>query len=350
MAHRARAPRRRRAQRARARHLRPAPRLRRAAARPLAELEADALEAASAALEERPRAALEGAELRAPGRPALPRPVLRADRRRRRRRRAGRALPRRARAALRLPMRRGAGRAGGPAPRRHRARGAPELREAGAPEGDPVRERPRRACFDGEWTEVPVLDRGRMGEARAVAGPAIVAFARPRARAARAGRARSTPPARSCWSAGRERRARSRHAVGALERARRDRRGDGRGADPRRVLLEHQGAPRLLRRALRRRGPDGRPGRAHPRAPRRDARGGRGRDRRATRGRATCSPSTTPSRAARTCPTSRSSPPWRVGGRAARLRRHARPPLRRRRDEPGLDARRTRARSSRRGS
>ena len=53
--------------------------------------------------------------------------------------------------------------------------------------------------------------------------------------------------------------------------------------DPRRLLVEHQGAPRLLGRAVRRRRPDGRPGRAHPGPPRRDARGGRRRDASATR-------------------------------------------------------------------
>ena len=45
---------------------------------------------------------------------------------------------------------------------------------------------------------------------------------------------------------------------------------------------EHQGAPRLLDRALRRRRRDGHAGRAHPGAPRRDARRGRRRARRAT--------------------------------------------------------------------
>ena len=42
--------------------------------------------------------------------------------------------------------------------------------------------------------------------------------------------------------------------------------------DPLGVLREHQGAARLLDRALRRARPDDRPGRAHPRASRRDAR------------------------------------------------------------------------------
>ena len=42
--------------------------------------------------------------------------------------------------------------------------------------------------------------------------------------------------------------------------------------------------------------------------------------------------------------------PLDVDGEIARLRGHARAPLRRRRHAPGLDARRTRARSGRRGS
>ena len=72
---------------------------------------------------------------------------------------------------------------------------------------------------------------------------------------------------------------------------------------------QHQGAPRLLDRAVRRRRRDGHAGRAHPGAPRRDARRGRRRARpRPRRGRARGS-STTPTPAARTCPTSRSSRP-----------------------------------------
>ena len=63
-------------------------------------------------------------------------------------------------------------------------------------------------------------------------------------------------------------------AVGVRQRACRDRRGDGRRADPQQLLLEHQGAARLLVRAVRRRRAHGRAGRAHPRASRRDARRG----------------------------------------------------------------------------
>ena len=90
------------------------------------------------------------------------------------------------------------------------------------------------------------------------------------------------------------------------QRPARDRRGDGRRPDPLRVLREHQGAPRLLDRAVRRARADGRPGGAHPRPPRRDARRGRRGHRAATRRPTTSSSSTTRSPAARTCPTSRS--------------------------------------------
>ena len=51
----------------------------------------------------------------------------------------------------------------------------PELREPPAPDADPVRER-RDVCVDGDWTEVDVLDRARMGEGSTVEGPAIVEF------------------------------------------------------------------------------------------------------------------------------------------------------------------------------
>jgi N-methylhydantoinase A len=51
----------------------------------------------------------------------------------------------------------------------------PELEEPGGEEegaeGDP-----RQADFDGEWQEVPVFDRERMGEGSEVSGPAIVEF------------------------------------------------------------------------------------------------------------------------------------------------------------------------------
>ena len=112
----------------------------------------------------------------------------------------------------------------------------------------------------------------------------------------RAGARRSTTPARSSWSArdGAPRSTQRSHArpgraVGVRQRARRDRRGDGRRARPQQLLVEHQGAARLLVRAVRRDGRDGRPGRAHPGPPRRDARLGGGRARARPRARATSS-------------------------------------------------------------
>jgi N-methylhydantoinase A len=50
----------------------------------------------------------------------------------------------------------------------------PELEES-PPEGDAERER-READFGGEWIEVPILDRERMGKGSEVEGPAIVEF------------------------------------------------------------------------------------------------------------------------------------------------------------------------------
>ena len=52
----------------------------------------------------------------------------------------------------------------------------PALEEPEAGGGSPERDR-RQANFDGEWLEVPVLDRSTMGSGSRVQGPAIVAFA-----------------------------------------------------------------------------------------------------------------------------------------------------------------------------
>ena len=71
-------------------------------------------------------------------------------------------------------------------------------------------------------------------------------------------------------------------------RAARRVRGDGRRARALGALGQHQGAPRLLDRAVRRRRRDGHAGRAHPGAPRRDARRRRRRAR-ATTTRRACS-------------------------------------------------------------
>jgi N-methylhydantoinase A len=50
----------------------------------------------------------------------------------------------------------------------------PELEETSAEDG--AERDPRQANFDGEWQEVPVLDREKMGEGSEVSGPAIVEF------------------------------------------------------------------------------------------------------------------------------------------------------------------------------
>ena len=125
-------------------------------------------------------------------------------------------------------------------------------------------------------------------------------------RAARLGRPRRARPGtiRLERAAARAVSRRPRHPARRLGRPARGLRGDGRGADPRRALGEHQGAPRRLVRAVRPRRPDGDAGRAHPRAPRRDAGGGRGGRRRARTSPASPGCSTTPTAAARTCPTS----------------------------------------------
>ena len=112
-----------------------------------------------------------------------------------------------------------------------------------------------------------------------------------------------------------------------------DRRGDGRRPDPLRVLREHQGAARLLHRALRRARTDDRPGRAHPRPPRRDARRGRGRDAQRPRARRRLHPQR---------PVHGRDAPARHHARlahGARLRRVTRAPRRRRRRRAGQHAR-----------
>ena len=94
-------------------------------------------------------------------------------------------------------------------------------------------------------------------------------------------------------------------APGDARRAARRLRRDGRRAGALGPLGQHQGAPRRLDRAVRRRGPDGDAGRAHPGAPRRDAGGGGGRAATRTTRPATPGSSTTRSAAGPTCPTSR---------------------------------------------
>ena len=175
------------------------------------------------------------------GRPALPRPVVRADR-------AAAA------ATLAAAFHRAHEERYGFADRdrRARARRRPHRRGRARPGGSPSAARRQRAS------------QGR----RSSSSPgATLLGARP------AGRAQ-TDGARD---AGAETVNVELQVIGSALRV--DRRGDGRGARPLRVLGEHQGAARLLDGALRRARADGRAGRAHPRPPRRDARRGRGRHR-----------------------------------------------------------------------
>ena len=167
---RARAARRRRAERARARDERRPPRLRAPAARRRGRrgrLRRDG--GAGGRGHGRARAA-------PPRRPALPRPVVRADRRGRRPRRGRGALRRGARAPLRLPDG-GRGRRSSSTPawsppcRSSKPELVAEEAEGDAEAGE------RRANFDGDWSEVPVYRRAGMGEGFEVEGPAIVEFA-----------------------------------------------------------------------------------------------------------------------------------------------------------------------------
>ena len=137
-------------------------------------------------------------------------------------------------------------------------------------------------------------------------GPRSSSCARRRSPSRPAGAARSWSRARSGSRSGEPR---PRHPARRLRRPARRLRGDGRGADPRQPLGEHQGAPRRVLRAVqpRRRARDA--GRAHPGPPRRDAgRGGGGRSTRTT-SRTSAGSSTTPTPAAPTCPTSPSITP-----------------------------------------
>ena len=231
----------------------------------------------------------------------------RADRRRRRGSRRGPAGGR-LRDALRRPGLRAAG-AGGARARAGRAdralRGGPRgplrpprPRRRGRPRPHPPgdgRRRARAAARGGHRGDAGAALaagalRRRVGRASGAARRA-----RRRHRGRGAGRLRaaggdlrpaprlvvdaSTRRARS-WR-GRDEQRRPDHPAGPDRRAARGLRRDGRGADPLRLLGQHQGAPRLLDRAFRRGRRAGHAGRAHPGPPRLDA--GRGR-RRARRG------------------------------------------------------------------
>ena len=134
-----------------------------------------------------------------------------------------------------------------------------------------------------------------------------------RGRGRLAGRAHREEPSRARRASCRSSAARDRHqgrsgdARSVQQPVHVDRRADGRGAAEHRLLGQHQGAARFLLRGVRRRRHAGRQRAAHAGASRLD--GPRGRDhhpreRRAGSRRATSTPSTRPTTAARTCPTS----------------------------------------------
>ena len=103
---------------------------------------------------------------------------------------------------------------------------------------------------------------------------------------------------------------------------------------------QHQGAPRRLVRAVRRRRRDGDAGRAHPGPPRRDARRGRRGGRRGPRATASPGCSTTRIAGGTHLPDITVDHARVRRRRADRLRRQPRPPRRRRRPDAGLHARR----------
>ena len=305
IAHRARAARRRRAERARARDLRRAARLRAPAAR-----RARRARAARGRLRGAGGAGARGpgrARAAPPRRPALPRPVVRADGRGRRPRRARRALPRGARARYGYRME------GEPvelvnarvvATVRGRAARAASPRTA---EGDADGRRRAAPNFDGDWSEVAGLPP-RAAWATASRSRARRSSSSPRrpASCGRAGRARSTTSGTLVLE--RDGEPRPRHPVAcspARCRAspRRWARCSIRGAYSSNIKERRDCSAALFDAD----GRDGRPGRAHPGPPRRDARGGRRGDRARARARRRVDRSTTPTAAAPTCRTSRSS-------------------------------------------
>ena len=161
----------------------------------------------------------------AAGRRALPGPVARIDRRCRG---LGVESRRRARAALRVPARR---RARG----RHAAAGRDPPASASfliEPRCGWHRPRPVARISTAGGSTFPSTGPARPSRARRSSSCPVR-----RASSAPAGRESPTPPGRSSWS-GRG----PGNALGDERRPRRDRRGDGHGPRPERVLVEHQGA------------------------------------------------------------------------------------------------------------
>ena len=271
---------------------------------PRRRADAERIAAEVEALRESIGAGMERGRGRGDLRAALPRPGVRAAGRRARSvptRRAGGAVRGRARAPLRLPRPGRRGRAGQrpPGARRAGARRIPRPRPTGeARARHPARPLRRRMAARRE-----VL-RGEPGAGRRGRGPVRLRAAGGDPGAARrAGAAEVDEHGTIVGERGRDERARPGRPPGPGRRAALRLRGDGRGAGPLGALGEHQGAARLLDGAVRPGGRAGHAGRAHPGAPRLDARRGRGRARRSS-ARATSGSSTTPTAAAPTCPTS----------------------------------------------
>ena len=265
----------------------------------------------------------------------LPRPGLRA-RGGGGPRRPARGVRGRPRAGLRLPRprRRGGARHAPRRPRRRPARTS--TRTPRAP--PPGARRPRRAAPGSAGRSArPPSSPASPPPARRSPAPRSPSCPRRRSPSRPAGRASSCPPARSGWTADEHRPG---HAPRRLRRPARGVRGDGRGADPRLALREHQGAPRRLLRAVRPGRPDGHAGRAHPGAPRRDARRGRGRHRRGPPPRRVLGAQRPLPRRHAPAGHHRDHAGLRRGRRAARLRRQPRAPRRRGRADARLDARR----------
>ncbi len=185
---------------------------------------------------------------------------------------SSRRLRRRARGPLRLSRPRRRDRAGDDPARALSVAGPSPTPRAAS--GERLERGRRRARFADDWVEAEVL-RGEPGGGLEARGPCVFELPETTLVLPAGWRAR-VDDAGTIVADGR---AMSRDAhepdpvtpAGADRRTALDLRRDGRGAGPRRPLGQHQGAPRLLDRALRRRRRAGHAGRAHPRPPRLDA-------------------------------------------------------------------------------
>ena len=251
--------------------------------------------------------------------------------------------------SARADRRGGLGRGG----RRRRRAGRAARSALVAPAAGAGRRRRVRMFSGGRWHDAALVERERRcaratrstarrssprSNATTVVEPgwrARVTGARPPGARARRRRARRGAPIGTTRRSG--------AARGVQQPVHEHRRADGPAAAEHRVLGQHQGAARLLVRAVRRRRQPDRQRAAHAGAPGLDERVDQDGDRAQRRpdaAAATSSCSTIRTTAARTCPTS----PWsrRSSTTTARddpvLRRLARPPRRHRRHHAGLDA------------